>query len=84
MWMVEQPTRISKVNVRFTVAGISGAVSSAQLRVYVTDATRNGPALYTTSNTWTETGITWNNHTRTSGTLEDKGALAVAAGLITT
>jgi hypothetical protein len=66
--------------VRFTVTGISGAVSSAQLRVYVTDATRNGPALYTTSNTWTETGITWNNRAaRTSGTLEDKGALAVSS-----
>lgn len=65
--------------IRFTVTGISGAVSSAQLRVYVTDATRNGPALYTTSNTWTETGITWNNRSaRTSGTLEDKGALATS------
>ena len=63
--------------IRFTVTGISGAVSSAQLRVYVTDATRNGPALYTTNNTWTETGITWNNRSaRTSGALEDKGALA--------
>ena len=66
--------------IRFTVTGISGAVSSAQLRVHVTDATRNGPALYTTSNTWTETGLTWNNRSaRTSGVLEDKGALAVSS-----
>src|SRR6185503_12671701 len=66
--------------IRFTVTGISGAVSSAQLRVYVTDATRNGPALYTTSNTWTETDITWNNRSaRTSAVLEDKGALAVSS-----
>ena len=66
--------------IRFTVTGISGTVSSAQLRVHVTDATRNGPALYTTSNTWTETGITWNNRSaRTSGALEDKGALAVSS-----
>jgi len=66
--------------IQFTVTGISGAVSSAQLRVYVTDATRNGPALYTTSNTWTETAITWNNRpARTSSALEDKGALAVSS-----
>jgi hypothetical protein len=64
--------------IRFTVTGISGTVSSAKLRVYVTDATRNGPALYTTSNSWTETGITWNNRpARTSDMLEDKGALTV-------
>jgi hypothetical protein len=63
--------------IRFTVTGISGTVSSAKLRVYVTDETRNGPALYTTDNNWTETGITWNNRpARTSGALEDKGALA--------
>src|SRR5688572_20935792 len=63
--------------IRFTITGISGTVSSAKLRVYVTDATRNGPALYTTSNSWTETGITWNNRpARTSAALEDKGALA--------
>ena len=66
--------------IQFTVTGISGAVSGAQLRVYVTDATRNGPALYTTSNTWTETAITWNNRpARTSSALEDKGALAVSS-----
>jgi hypothetical protein len=63
--------------IRFTITGISGTVSSAKLRVYVIDATRNGPALYTTSNSWTETGITWNNRpARTSAALEDKGALA--------
>ena len=62
--------------IRFTVTGISGTVSSARMRVYVTDPTRNGPALYTTSNDWTETGITWNNRpARTSDMLDDKGAL---------
>jgi hypothetical protein len=64
--------------IRFTVTGISGTVSSATMRVYVTDATRNGPALYTTSNDWSETGITWNNRpARTSDMLEDKGALTL-------
>jgi hypothetical protein len=62
--------------IRFTVTGISRTASSAHLRLYVTDATRNGPALYTTSNTWTETDITWNNRpARTGVALEDKGEL---------
>lgn len=61
---------------RFTVAGTSGTVSNAKLRLYVAEGTNNGPALYTTSNSWTETGITWNNRPApTSGALDDKGAL---------
>ena len=63
---------------RFTVTGISGAVQSARLRVYcTTDATRNGPAAYSTGNTWTETGITWNNRpARTSGATDNKGSIS--------
>jgi hypothetical protein len=64
--------------IRFTVTSISGTVSSAQLRVFVTDGTQNGPALYATDSTWTETGITWGNRpARTSGAIQDKGSLAV-------
>lgn len=33
---------------RFTVSGISGAVSRARLRLFVTDSSSNGPALYRT------------------------------------
>jgi hypothetical protein len=62
--------------VRFTVTGISSAVTNAKLRVYITEGTSNGPAVYATSNTWTETGITWNNRPpRTSGAMDDKAAL---------
>lgn len=62
---------------RFTVAGLSGSVASAKLRVYLTEGSYNGPAVYATDNTWTETGITWNNHpARTSGAFEDKTTLA--------
>lgn len=62
---------------RFTVTGISGAVTSAKLRLYVSEGTDNGPAVYTTSNTWTEDSINWNNRpSRTSNAMDDKGALA--------
>lgn len=61
---------------RFTVAGISGTVTNAKLRVYLTDGSSNGPAVYPTSNTWVETGITWNNRpVRTGSALDDKGSV---------
>jgi glucose/arabinose dehydrogenase/PKD repeat protein len=62
---------------RFTVSGVTGTLQSARLRLFVTDPTADGPAVYTTGNTWSETGITWNNRlARTSGATDDKGALA--------
>ena len=62
---------------RFTVSGTSGTVQSALLRVYsTTDSTRNGPAVYATGNSWSETGITWNNRpARTSGAADNKGSI---------
>lgn len=63
--------------IRFTVSGITGSVSNAQVRLFVTDATQNGPSLYTTSNDWNESDITWNNRpARTGDALADKEALA--------
>jgi hypothetical protein len=63
---------------RFTVSGVSGSIQSAKLRLYVDgNGTANGPAVYATGNTWTETGLTWNNRPApTSGVLDDKGALS--------
>ena len=37
-------------------------MQSAKLQVWDSnDATNNGPAVYQAGNSWTETGITWNN-----------------------
>jgi hypothetical protein len=47
---------------RFTVTGVSSTIQSARLRLYVTDnGTQNGPAVYATSNSWSEAEITWDN-----------------------
>lgn len=64
--------------IRFTVAGISGTVQSATLRIYdTTNGSTNGPAVYGTGTSWTETGITWNNRpARTSGVLDNKGSIS--------
>ena len=67
--------RDAEAYLRFTVNGISGTVQSALLRVYSTaNSSANGPAIYATANTWTETGIIWNNRpARTSGVIDNKG-----------
>ncbi|MEZ4869908.1 MAG: DNRLRE domain-containing protein [Caldilineaceae bacterium] len=58
--------------IRFSVSGVTGAVQSATLRVYVTNGSSNGPSLYTTDNSWTESSITWNNRpAATSGIIAD-------------
>jgi hypothetical protein len=62
---------------RFTVPPGSGPVQSATLRVFAFTGTVDGPSLYTTSTTWSETGITWNTRpARTSAALAKKGAIA--------
>jgi hypothetical protein len=65
---------------RFRPTGISGTVLSATLWLRTggspEDGTVNGPVLYRTDNTWSETGITWANRPgRTSRALADKGAI---------
>ncbi|MDQ3871517.1 MAG: DNRLRE domain-containing protein, partial [Chloroflexota bacterium] len=62
---------------RFGVSGVSGAITSAKLRLYVYNGSADGPAVYSTGNSWSETGITWSNRpARTSGATDDKRALA--------
>ena len=50
---------------RFTVTGISGPVTNVKLRLHTTSsadsASGNGPAVYGTGTSWSETGITWSN-----------------------
>jgi uncharacterized repeat protein (TIGR01451 family) len=65
---------------RFPVTGITGPVQTAKLRVWATSATVDGPAAYGTGNSWTETGINWNNRPAlTSGANDDKGAIGAGA-----
>src|SRR5215210_6394142 len=66
---------------RFSVSGVSGTVSSARLRLYAYNGSVDGPAVYPTSNSWTErgttSGITWNKRpARTGGATDDKSAIA--------
>ncbi len=54
--------------VRFDVSGLAGRpVSGLKLRLYDTDASVDGGAVYAAGNGWTETGITWANAPATTG-----------------
>ncbi|MCC6166183.1 MAG: DNRLRE domain-containing protein [Caldilineaceae bacterium] len=46
---------------RFVVSGVTGTVQRATLRLFATNGSSNGPSLYRTGNSWSETGITWSN-----------------------
>jgi glucose/arabinose dehydrogenase/chitodextrinase len=70
--------RASETYLRFTLAGIAGAVQAAKLRVHVAnDGSGNGPAVYGAPSAWTETAITWANRPlRAGGLVTNAGAIA--------
>ncbi len=63
---------------RFTVSGLTGIIQNATFRVYsTTPVTNNGPAVYATNTTWSETGLTWNNRwARMSGAINSQAAIS--------
>jgi len=61
---------------RFEVSGVSGAVTNAKLRAWVTNGTVNGPAIFLTDSLWTELGMTWSSRAPTIGAAsDDKGSV---------
>jgi hypothetical protein len=66
--------------IRFTVTGVTGAVQSATLRVFVTNGSTNGPGVYGSDNSWTETGLTWSNRPGpTTGVIGNVGLVGANA-----
>ncbi len=77
---VDQGTGVAEqALLRFDVSGVTGPVTSAKLRVFVTNASGNGPKVFATATTWTESGLTWANRPSPLGTHSDDKA-AVPAG----
>ncbi|OJH34880.1 DUF7594 domain-containing protein [Cystobacter ferrugineus] len=62
---------------RFNVTGLTGTVTHARLRLYVTDSTTDGPRLYGTRNwDWQDSTLTWSRSPySTEQMLDDKAAL---------
>ena len=64
---------------RFDVNGLSGPVTSARLRVYVTNGTVDGPPAFAVAETaWGETAVTWTTRPPTGPTFA-RARRAVAA-----
>ncbi len=55
------PSSTAETYLKYNVTGLSGAVSSAKIWIYAYSGTSDGPAVYQTTNGWTENGVTWNN-----------------------
>ena len=69
------PGAFEHAYLRFSVGNV-GTITSAKLRLYVTNGSSGPNELrFVSSNTWTETGITWNNKPAT-------GALVATIGSI--
>ncbi len=65
--------------IRFTTQGLQGPVYRATLRVYVTDGTDDGPAVFKTTNSgWAETTLTYANKPGPTSSVpaDDTGAIA--------
>ncbi|MGH2979129.1 MAG: DUF7594 domain-containing protein [Solirubrobacterales bacterium] len=59
---------------RFQVAGVTGRVTSARLRVRAVTLTDDGPAVRGVGNGWSETGLTWSNRPPpATGAISDVG-----------
>jgi hypothetical protein len=58
---------------RFEVSGLSRAVIRAKLRLYASDATVNGPAVYTTSAEWQESTMTFQSRPTTQAYVSTTG-----------
>jgi hypothetical protein len=52
---------------RFTVSGLAGPVRRASLRLFVTNATADGPAVFAATGAWEEAGLTWQNRPGPAG-----------------
>jgi hypothetical protein len=61
---------------RFELSGLSGTVLRAKLRLYATDATSTGPAIYTTSSAWQEGTITFQSQPPTQTLLSRVSSVA--------
>jgi glucose/arabinose dehydrogenase len=72
---------VAESYLRFQVSGITGPIQSAKLRVRaLSNGTVDGPAVFTASNTWSQSTINWNTRpARDTTVIGDVGAIAANA-----
>lgn len=63
--------------IRFKLSGVGTSVTKARLYIYSYEGSIDGPDVYLTSSSFSESGITWNNRpSATSGRIETYGPVA--------
>ncbi len=63
--------------VRVTATGVTGTIDRAALRLWVTNATKDGPSIAPTTTTWSGRTITWANQPAATGPVTfDSGRIA--------
>jgi hypothetical protein len=65
---------------KFAVSGISGAVTDAKLRVWVTNSTGNGPQIVPSDPSWAEGTVNWNTAPALTGpAVANAGSMPIGA-----
>ena len=79
IWCDSSPNTVALL--KFEVAGLNGkVVKSAKLSLHVTNGTPNGPSVYATDTSWSESTVNYNTRPRLIGApIGDFGALAVGS-----
>ena len=72
---VRAPTPEYRVYMRFAVSGMTGTMTGARLRLFVTDASPVGGRFFAVTANWTETTVTWNNKPAMGAALGTIGAV---------
>jgi acid phosphatase type 7 len=77
--MLEVDARpVTESYLRFRISGVTGAVTRTTLRLYATNRTDDGPAVYGAGSSWTEEEITWNTRpARTTDAAGDMGLFEI-------
>jgi hypothetical protein len=71
------PDPLMESFVRFAVAGVTGPVRRATLRLFVTNDTDDGPRVFAVTGAWDEGGLTWGNRPGPAGaSIADLGGAA--------
>jgi chitodextrinase len=71
---------LTETNLRFNVAGISGTVTRATLRLYATSDTVDGPTLHAATTSWSESSVTWSTRPAyTADSMADSVAISTGA-----
>ncbi len=76
--LVSDTSPLARSLIGFDLGSVAGTVQKAELRLFVTNGTGNGPEVHRVTSPWNETSVTWANQPAVApAVLEDLGAVPV-------